>query len=307
MTRRLSRRGLLRATGTGAAAGIAGVAGCLNRGPPPAEQVADQRDALSKYTDLRRTLADGYRMSPAYVTTDEGALGVPFVDTGVEKLKEDRPQVLFYDLRDDGTYALLGAEWLVPSKSADGPPSLFGKEFHAPMAGETSLIPKHYGLHAWLFSENPDGMFDLYNGAVDPPSILPELRTAWEATREYAVGHRAEKAGYTNTEKCVGTSDGGYGVPFVDADHAGETDPSKPPVLLYRLTSNWSYRLLGAEWYVPADEAGSPPSMFGEEFHGPMDGHSPKADQPRHYGLHAWLYRANPRNLFADYNPAVRC
>lgn len=306
MTEGRTRRGFLRVAGTGA---VAGLAGCVNvtGSQQPEEQARSHAETLSKYDDVAGAVSDGYQMTTPYVRTDDGVLGVPFVNLDVPKLDPDHPTVLFYDLREDGTYELLGAEWLVRAESADSPPSMFGKQFHGPTPGETAFIPKHYGLHVWLFDDEQDDLFATYDAAAKPPSYIADLETAWNAlTPYYGNATKARKAGYTNTEKCIATSDGGYGVPVVDTSNAG-TDLSEPPVLLYRLSSNWSYRLLGAEWYVPADSTDSPPSLFGRQFGGPMDGHSPKSDQPEHYGLHAWLFYPNPRGTFERYNPLVRC
>jgi hypothetical protein len=36
-----------------------------------------------------------------------------------------------------------------------------------------------------------------------------------------------------------------------------------------------------------------------------MLGHGP--GMPIHYDLHLWIWAPNPRGMFAQYNPAVRC
>lgn len=299
-----TRRRLLRTVGVGM---VTGVTGCLGGGSSSAEQARSHRDALSKYTDVGRALQDGYQMTTPYVRTDDGMLGLPFVNLDVPELEPEQPSVLFYDLRDDGTYELLGVEWLVRAGSRDSPPSMFGKEFHGPTPGETEFIPEHYGLHAWLFNENPDGLFAPYHSGVNPPSFIDDLERAWEAlTPYYSNEAKAEEVGYVNTEKCIATEDGGYGIPFVNTDYAG-TELVKPAVLMYRITQTWGYGVMGAEWYVPADSTDSPPSLFGQEFYGPIDGHSPKSEQPKHYGLHVWMFAANPEGMFARYNPAIEC
>lgn len=301
-----SRRAFLRAA---TAVSVGATAGCLNQGPPPAKQAAEHRESLSKYQDVQTAIADGYRMVPRYERASEGQgegfLGVPFLNPDVSKVSADQPKLLYYNLADDGTYTLLAAGWAVSAKDRDSPPSLFGKTFDGPYEGG-QYLPRHYALVAWLFKENPDGMFARYNPEVTPPAYLDTLTKSWRALQPYISGMKAKEAGYTNTEKCVMGDGGGYGVPFVNEDVSSPTDPTKPPVLLYRLTSSWGYRLLGAEWYVPVDQVESPPSMFGQEFT-EMPGHSPKMDQPRHYGLHVWSFSANPKGLFEPYNPAIRC
>jgi len=224
----------------------------------------------------------------------------------VPELDPEQPTVLFYNIRPDGGFKLLGAEWLVPAESADSPPSMFDKQFHDATPGETAFIPEHYGLHVWLFEENPAGLFARFHTGVDPPPFITTLEAAWEALTPYYSGAKAEENGYMNTEKCITTEKGGYGVPFVNTDFTG-TDLHRPGVLLYRLASSWTYNAMGVEWYVPAASTDSPPSMFGRPFDGPMESHSPKSDQPEHYGLHAWLFNANPNGIFARYNPTISC
>lgn len=305
MTDLCFRREFLQVTGAGA---VASLAGCGFGNSSPTDKAEAKRDELSKYRDVSRAVEDGYQLTTPYVRTDEGVLGLPFVNLDVPELDPDEPQVLFYNLREDGTYELLGVEWLVHAEGRDQPPSLFGKEFTGPTPGETAFIPEHYGLHVWLFDENPDGLFAEYHTAADPPSYIEELEAVWEALDPYfANADLAEQeGGYRNTERCIETADGGYGVPFVNTAFDG-TVLDEPAVLLYRLTGTWNYQLLGAEWYVSAAEQSSPPSLLGQSFHGPMDGHSPEFDQGSHYGLHAWLYTANPAGMFAPYNPMIRC
>ena len=299
-----TRRDVLR---TGAVALAAGLGGCVTGGPSSDDPAGRIRDALSGYRNVGDAIAAGYEMSTPYVRADDGVLGLPFINSGVEELAPETPKVLYYNVLEDGNFDLLGAEWLVPTESADEPPRMFGQEFHGPMAGHTEFLPEHYGLHAWPFGEGAGGLFSLYHSGATPPSFIGDLETAWEALSPYFTNEtRAEEAGYRLTEQCVAGANGAFGVPVVNTDFAG-TDLTEPAVLLYRLSSTWTYRLLGAEWYVPADAVDAPPSMFGREFDGPMESHFPDVGQPEHYGMHAWLFLANPDGTFAHANPAVRC
>jgi hypothetical protein len=47
------------------------------------------------------------------------------------------------------------------------------------------------------------------------------------------------------------------------------------------------------------------PSLFGEPFDGPMEGHQP--GQPVHYDLHARVWKHNPAGELAQFNPEVGC
>ena len=75
---------------------------------------------------------------------------------------------LFYEPV-DGKLQLVAAEWLVPVTVAKERPVLFGQPFQGPMEGHEPLIPQgfvHYDLHAWLFKDNPNGMFSPTNPDV---------------------------------------------------------------------------------------------------------------------------------------------
>lgn len=289
--------------------GAGAISGCLSLGPSPEEQIAEHRDSLAKYCDPSKALADGYRTAAEYAQGDQGVIGTPFVNTGIEELKPEKPQALLYDLREDGTYELLGVKWFRPTARVDSAPTLFGKTLAGPQEGEVPAIPEHYGLTAWLFRDNPEGLFARYNPAIKPVPLVETVTSVRRPLREYRTGRSATEAGYRNTEKCIETEQGFYGVPFVD-ETSGDSDGtnlSRPPVLLYRLTNSWSYQLIGAEWSVPADQTDSPPALFGFDFHVPMDPHSPNTGNSRHYGLHAWLFSANPRGMFSRFNPALIC
>lgn len=294
---------MLRALGGGV---VVGLAGCLGGGAA-GEDVEHYRDALSTYTDVGAALEDGYSMSFPYVRSTAGVLGLPFVSYDVPDLEPEAPNVLYYDLREDGTFALLGAKWYVSARDVSEPPSLFGRELQGPRPGETYDIPEHYGLHAWLFEDNPEGMFAAFHTGVEPPSYVDELAGAWEAlTPFHSNEERALDEGYADTDECRSTPDGDYGVPLVNPDRTG-TVVDEPGVLLYRFGSNWSYHLQAVEWYVPADATDGPPSMFGQEFHEVQGAHAPEFVDGDHYGLHAWLFGANPDGLFAQFNPRSLC
>src|SRR5262245_26337421 len=93
----------------------------------------------------------------------KGAMGIHFVNLTIRRAPDPmKPNVLIYEpvgreLR------LVAVEWLVPLKAdTKTRPSLFDKPFDGPMEGHEPLIPKayvHYDLHAWLFKDNPLGMF----------------------------------------------------------------------------------------------------------------------------------------------------
>lgn len=303
MTIRSTRRGAISIIG----AGILTTVGCLGRERDPEEQLDDAADELSSYSDVSTALEDGYEMSFPYVSDDNGVLGMPFINHGVDELDADVPNILWYNLAGDGTFELIGAKWYVPHDEGDEPPSLFGENFEGPMAGETDDIPEHYGLNVWLFEDNSAGMFAASHADVEPPSYLDSLLSVWETVTPYFSNEElAFDDGYVDNEECFGNDDGDYGIPLVNPDRAG-LDIDEPGVLMYRFGSNWSYRLQGVEWFVSTDDASDAPELFDQTFHEPMEGHTPDFPDGEHYGLHAWLFTANPDGIFSLFTPREIC
>ncbi|TQQ78361.1 hypothetical protein EGH24_15120 [Halonotius terrestris] len=121
--------------------------------------VNDAKLKLEKYKDHEKAIDDGYQN----IDTCIGGLGTPFVKENVPQVSYDMPNVLFYERTDTEQYELRGAEWFVPTSDVEDPPALFAgddrRTFRGPMEGHYSDQPRHYGLHVWLFTENPNGQF----------------------------------------------------------------------------------------------------------------------------------------------------
>ncbi len=265
------------------------------------------KDSLSKYQDVSIALQDGYVGDLVYVyDPDTGAgMGFHFVNFGITGVDPFKPQILLYSVTDSGKYELIGLEWFVLSEAVSEAPVLFDHTFDGPMEGHGPDQPEHYDLHVWLFKENPDGMFEEFNTDVTPPSFIDDFVSAHLAiTTTYSDVQAALDAGYINTEECVSSPDGGMGIHFVNTTIEG-IDPLTPQILLYEPQGDGSYKLIGAEWFVPSAAVSEAPVLFGQTFNGPMAGHGP--DDPEHYDLHVWLAETNPSGIFAEFNPNVSC
>jgi hypothetical protein len=95
--------------------------------------------------------------------------------------------------------------------------------------------------------------------------------------------------------------------------HYGMVDPSEwdvsvnllePELLMYEPGPGGHMRLVGMEYVVPKAawdlvSPDAPPTLLGEEFH--------EHSFLPIYKLHIWLWRNNPRGMFADWNPKVSC
>lgn len=101
---------------------------------------------------------------------------------------------------------------------------------------------------------------------------------------------------------------GAMGIHFVNLTVGPEPDPMRPNVLIYE-PGNHGLRLVAVEWLVPlASGVTERPTLFGQPFQGPMEGHYPLIPTDfTHYDLHAWLFKDNPLGMFSPTNPDVKC
>ena len=149
------------------AAGIAG------------ESVANVRDATAGFQDPAAAVAAGYELltdAADLACIDEqgsGAMGVHYVKGSLVKsgtIDPARPQALVYQRTDSGRlqlgaveYVAFQAEWDAAHAS---PPSLFGETFMLTPADNRFGLPAYYSLHAWVWKDNPKGMFSMWNSSL---------------------------------------------------------------------------------------------------------------------------------------------
>jgi hypothetical protein len=163
-----------------ALAGLAAAAAPATAEEPSKAELDAVREALAKYKDPYVAVRDLYLSTvgcvhydgmkmPGHMEYPKGGMGVHFVNLTIQgPLDPKRPNVLVYEPV-DGKLQLVAAEWLVPVTVAKERPVLFGQPFQGPMEGHEPLIPQafvHYDLHAWLFKDNPNGMFSPTNPDV---------------------------------------------------------------------------------------------------------------------------------------------
>lgn len=141
------------------------------------------------------------------------------------------------------------------------------------------------------------------------PKLSPELAAVRDLLAKYKDPVVAVRDGYFSTLGCVHYKSGGMGVHFLNPALISPTiDPGKPQILVYEPVGD-SLELVAAEWFVPlATGIAERPMLLGQPFDGPMEGHEPLMPQAlHHYDLHVWLFKENPRGIFAATNPAVSC
>lgn len=171
---------------------------------------------------------------------------------------------------------------------------------------------------AFVFLASPFSVNAQGTSAAAPMSA--ELQAAKAALAKYSDPIAAVRDGYFSTVACIdfpkGAVDGpveyppgAMGVHFLNLSNIGPTlDPAKPQVLIYEPVGD-KLVLTAAEWFMPLEAAGGKaPSIFGQTLAGPMDGHEPIMPAAlRHYDLHVWLWKDNPRGMFTSTNAAVKC
>lgn len=143
-------------------------------------QLEAMRQALSKYKDPYVAVRDLYLSTVGCVHYDgstmeghlnyaKGAMGVHFVNLTIQGPPDPlKPNVLIYEPK-DGKLNLVAVEWLAPLAAVKERPTILGQPFQGPMEGHEPLIPAgfhHYDLHAWVFKDNPLGMFSPTNPDV---------------------------------------------------------------------------------------------------------------------------------------------
>ena len=147
-----------------------------------------------------------------------------------------------------------------------------------------------------------------------------DLQAAKAAMAKYSDQLVAVRDGYYSTVACIdfpkGATDGpvvyppgAMGVHLLNTANIGpKLDPKKPQVLIYEQDGD-KLKLTAAEWFMPVQLAGgTAPSIFGQKLKGPMDGHEPIMPASlKHYDLHVWLWKNNPKGMFTSTNSTVKC
>jgi hypothetical protein len=122
------------------------------------------RKATKKFHDVRKAPRAGYgRLLDCFDQPGVGGMGQHYVNTGMFDSVVDvaQPEALVYEV-DGDQLNLVAVEWIIPQSdwTASDPPTLLGHSFSRNDA--LGL----WALHAWIWRENPLGMFANYNPNV---------------------------------------------------------------------------------------------------------------------------------------------
>ena len=140
--------------------------------------------ALALLEEFHQSEADFYMaIGCIYYGDLEGGFEQPFAGaagqmTGLsypqlmdDKLDPEKPEALIYEQGENGEFLLAAAVWMVQAGPDTERPELFGQEFEGPVKAEKATPLQHvnlvmYDLHAWLWKENPAGLFARTNPSL---------------------------------------------------------------------------------------------------------------------------------------------
>ncbi|MEO5825993.1 MAG: hypothetical protein ABIR59_08910 [Gemmatimonadales bacterium] len=132
-----------------------------------AKALADLRQATEKFHDFAAAEAAGWstQITGCVSNSGVGAMGFHYGNVSLINgtVRPDAPQLLLYEPQKNGNMRLVGVEYIIPYSfvSRDSPaPVLFGQEFSQVDAFGL------WGLHVWVWRENPAGMYEAWNAKV---------------------------------------------------------------------------------------------------------------------------------------------
>jgi hypothetical protein len=158
------------------------------------------------------------------------------------------------------------------------------------------------------------------NGQASPAAgPKQQVQAARAATDKYHRLSTAKTAGYAklvdvNGVACIAQpGQGGMGVHYVKAALVGDAMVRlrHPEALVYRPTKNGpqlaalEYVVLRKAWRAAHGANAPRPMLYGHSFN-----FTPKGNRyglPAFYSLHAWIWYANPADMFTMWNPRVHC
>lgn len=167
----------------------------------------------------------------------------------------------------------------------------------------------------------------------------PELAAIRKATERFrdvnvalAEGYLRDPANICESAELMGrpAADGAMGIHYFRPDLLGITGPPNPRVngtgthtdfltpgvLIYEPKADGALELVAVEnltFEAAWKAAGNvePPSFLGVAYDHMVDDPATALDEAHmfepHYDRHVWLYRENPKGMFAQFNPNVSC
>jgi hypothetical protein len=137
------------------------------------------RASHARYQDINNALADGFQLGydglvTGCVQLPDGSAAMGYHYFNADKMNDPAinemdPEVLVYHTGPDGELKLGAVEWVVPKAAWEAagntaPPVVYGQTLHI-----INPVLNWYIEHAWLYDENPSGVFADFNPDVTCP------------------------------------------------------------------------------------------------------------------------------------------
>lgn len=131
-------------------------------------ELAEVRAATARFQRVDSAMAAGWDFiaSDCVADPDLGGMGFHYVNESLMDLTvtPTQPEVLVYAPGPNGKLKLVAVEYMVPAEPWDAanstPPTALGRAMHLnPHLGA-------YVLHAWIWQNNPSGMYEDWNPNV---------------------------------------------------------------------------------------------------------------------------------------------
>jgi len=156
-------------TGTSADLAARNAAASQSYGPAVQKDLATVRRVTAPFHRFEAAEAAGWSTQITGCMVDPGGAGgmgfhygnVGLID-GVARV--DEPELLLYEPEKNGKLRLVAVEYIIPYAAHPrdaAPPVLFGQQF------KQVDVFQLWGLHAWIWRENPSGIFADWNPQVD--------------------------------------------------------------------------------------------------------------------------------------------
>ena len=139
------------------------------------DELAELKQAVNQYRQPATAEASGWVLLPDLdhcFESESGAMGIHYINPELlmnTELDPLLPEALVYQHLPNGELQLGAVEYIVPmalweAEGREGLPMLHGQHFHPNDALGV------YVLHAWIFKNNPEGLFEDWNPKVSCPS-----------------------------------------------------------------------------------------------------------------------------------------
>jgi hypothetical protein len=139
--------------------------------PGTLKMLADLRAATVKYHDIEMAIENGFEQGSGCVSTPDGGMGFHYVNFAIVDGNYDptMPEALLYEMAKNGKMKLVGVEFVIVKDAWDTEndviPNFGMQEFDIAFA-PIPLPFDNYQLHAWVWKNNPSGIFSKYNPKV---------------------------------------------------------------------------------------------------------------------------------------------